>query len=336
VKTLERSNGEYTPTTYSHLPPREVFVDDKADTPLPVNDNMTPSHDNLTSSKTPDMGDLAHPKAPRPLTNDAKKFTFDCISSFASINVSDSRDVQNSKSENVDAMEEDKVELRDVPMETAAEATEDDTLELVEDGVGSDGPTVAGLMITLKIDDDGKTAQRKSGQWCFCGMDPTELLTLTSFGASMNYLATASAGAETSETQPNGKEYVPFVEELVTTKCQDKVVPSEAKIDHAVAETLKAVCDSLENLEGGNEESESMIIGSHGPEAVATAKRIAPVSIVTLRFVDTDIEMAPSDEMENRSALVSPASQKSTGLRNEMRENGDVSFDNLKAFQAYV
>jgi hypothetical protein len=306
---------------------------------------MTPSHDNLTSSKTPNMGDIAHPKSPRPSRNDAKKFTFDCVNSVASINTTDSRDVQNSKAEKVDTMEAGAGELRDVPMETAAEATEDDKLEAAQEGVGCDDPTVAGLMVTLKIDDDGKNTQGKSGKddvapnsWYLCGMDPTDLMTLTAFEASMNYL-TASAGVDARETQPA----VPFDEEGGTTKCKEKLETIEetktveAKID-IVAETLKAVCNRLHPVANDLESllNGSRVIGSHGPEAAATAKPIAPVSIVTLSYVDSDIELAPSDEMENRSSALSPASQKSNDLRNEMRENGDVSFDNLKAFQAYV
>jgi hypothetical protein len=309
---------------------------------------MTPSHDNLTSSKTADMGDVAHPVSPRPSKHDAKKFTFDCISPDASIVISDSRDVPDSEAEKVDAMEEDKEELRDFPMETEAEVTEDDKLAVVEQGVGSDDPTVAGHMVTLELDDDEKTTQGLSGQdegvsnvWYLCGMDPTDMMTLTTFEASMKYLATASAGVETKETQPNG-------EESGTTNCQDHLETieggktSEAKIDPAVAETLTAACNRLlhtvancpDNLGRGNAESspqpdESKAIISRGTEAVATAKPIAPLTIDTFRFVDYDIEMAPSDEMENKSAFVSPANAKSPGF-------GDVCFENLKVFHAYV
>jgi hypothetical protein len=305
---------------------------------------MTPSHDNLTSSKTADMGDVAHPVSPRPSKHDAKKFTFDCISPDASIIISDSRDVPDSETENVDAMEEDKEELRDVPMEMVVEATdEDDKLAVVEEGVGTDDPTIADLMVTLKLDDDGKTNFGTSGQWYLCGMDPTDLMTLTTFEASMKYLATASAGVETTETEPNGVE-----EEPVTANCQDHLetieeeMTSEANTDHAVAETLTAACNRLlltvancpENFGRGDAESspppdESKAIGSHGTEAAATAEPIAPLRIDTLRFVDYDIEMAPSDEMENKSSFVSPANQKSPGF-------GDACFDNLKVFHAYV
>jgi hypothetical protein len=304
---------------------------------------MTPSHDNLTSSKTPDMGDLAHPESPRPSRNDAKKFTFDCISPVASINISDSRDVQNSKAEKADAVEESKGELRDVPMETAAEATEDDKLAVVEEGVGSDDPTVAGLVVKGTSGQDEATPN----SWYFCGMDPTDLLTLTTFEASMKYLATASAGVETTETKRNGKESEPSGEETVTTKCQDNLEAieatktAEAKIDPVVAETLEAACNRLLNpvanaLEGGDEESLPLLNETYGSEAGATVEPIAPESIDTLRFVYSDIELAPSDEMENRSAAVSPTSQKKAGLCYEMRETGVVCFDNLKAFHAYV
>jgi hypothetical protein len=317
---------------------------------------MTPSHDNLTSSKTADMGDVAHPVSPRPSKHDAKKFTFDCISPDASIIISDSRDVPDSEAEKADAMEENKEELRDVPMETAAEATEDDKVAVVEEGAGSDDPNVTGLMVTLKLDDDEKTTQGTSGQeeaapnlWYLCGMDPTDLMTLTTFEASMKYLATASVGVETTETQPNGEESEPFDDGPVTIMCQDHLETiedgntSEAKIDPVVAETLTAACNRLlltvancpDNLGRGNEESSpqldaSKAIDSHATEAVATAEPIAPLSIDTLRFVDYDIDMAPSDEMENKSAFVSPAANpKSPGF-------GDVCFNNLKVFQAYV
>jgi hypothetical protein len=301
---------------------------------------MTPSHDNLTSSKTADMCDVKHPGAPRPSKHDAKKFTFDSISPDASIIISDSRDVPDSEAEIVDAMVEDKEELRDVPMETAAEATEDDKLAVVDEGVGSDDPTVADLMVTLKLDDNGKGMT--SGQdevapnlWYLCGMDPTDLMTLTTFEASMKYLATASAGVETTETQPNG-------EEPVTANCQDHLETIEEGKTSEVAETLTAACNRLlltvancpDNLGMGNAEAspqqdESKATSCHGTAAVATAEPIAPLSIDTLRFVDYDIEMAPSDEMENKSSFVSPANQKSPGF-------GDVCFDNIKVFQAYV
>jgi hypothetical protein len=120
---------------------------------------MTPSHDNLTSSKTADMGDIAHPVSPRPSKQEAKKFTFDCVSPDASIIISDSRDVPD-EAEDVDDMEEDQEELRDVPMEMAVETTEDDKLAVVEEGVGTDDPTVADLMVTLKHDEDEKKNSR--------------------------------------------------------------------------------------------------------------------------------------------------------------------------------
>jgi hypothetical protein len=313
---------------------------------------MTPSHDNLTSSKTPDKGDLAHPVSPRPSRHDAKKFTFDCISPDVSIIITDSRDVPDSDAEKADAMEEDESELRDVPMETAVEAveaTEDNKLAVVEKGVGSDEPNVADLMITLKLDDDGKTTQGTSGKdevapnvWYLCGMDPMDLMTLTTFEASMQYLATSSAGVVPTETKPSE-------EEAVATNSQDHLEAiedgktSEAKIDPAVAETLTSACNrllhtvanGLENLETPcNETScpqvnESKVIGSHVTEATATTEPIAPLSIDTMGFVDYDIEMAPSDEMENKSAFVSPANPKSPGF-------GDVCFDNLKFSHAYV
>jgi hypothetical protein len=307
---------------------------------------MTPSHDNLTSSKTPDKGDLAHPLSPRPSRNDAKKFTFDCISSDTSIIISDSRDVPESEAEKVDAMEEDEGELRDVPMETAAEATDDDKLAVVEEGVRGDEPNVADLMVTLKLDDDGKTTQSTSGQWYLCGMDSMELTTLTTFEASMRYLATSSAGVEHAETRPNG-------EGPVTANCQDHLEAieegktSEAKIDPAVAETLTSACNRLlHNEEASPQLDESKAIGSHGTDVVATTEPIAPLSIDTMGFVDYDIEMAPSDEMENKSA-----NPKSPGFGDICFDNlksafvsahpkspgfGEVCFDNLKVFHAYV
>jgi hypothetical protein len=300
---------------------------------------MTPSHDNLTSSKTPDKGDLAHPLSPRPSRNDAKKFTFDCISADASIVISDSRDVPESEGEKVDAMEEDEGELRDVPMETAAEATEDDKLAVVEEGVGGDEPNVADLMVTLKLDDNGKTAQGTSGQdevaprsWYLCGMNPMELMTLTTFETSMQYLATSSASVKPAETRPNG-------EEPVTANCQDYLQAieegktSETNIDPAVAETLTSACNRLlHNEESSPQLDESKAFRSHGTEAVATTEPIAPLSINTMGFVDYDIEMAPSDEMENKSST-----PKSTGFGNVCLDNpGDVCFDNLKVFHAYV
>jgi hypothetical protein len=308
---------------------------------------MTPSHDNLTSSKTPDKGGLAaHPVSPRPSRHDAKKFTFDCISPDTSLTITDSRDVPDSEAEKVDAMEEDEREVRDVPMETAVEVTEDNKLAVVE--AGSDEPNVADLMVTLKLDDDGNNTQGPSGQdevapnlWYLCGMDPMDLMTLTTFEASMQYLATSSAGVEPTVTQPNG-------EEVVAANCQDHLEvieeekTSEAKIDPAVAETLTSACNrllhtvanGLENLEGCNEKTcpqadDSKVIDSHGTAVAATTEPIAPLSIDTMGFVDYDIEMAPSDEMENKSAFVSPANPKSPGF-------GDVCFDNLKAFHAYV
>jgi hypothetical protein len=154
-------------------------------------------------------------------------------------------------------------------------------------------------------------------------------MTLTTFEASMKYLATASAGVETTETEPNGVD-----EEPVTTDCQDDRETieggktSEAKIEPAVAETLTAACNRLlltvancpDNLGMGTAEAspqldESKAIVGHGTEAVAKAEPIAPLSIDTLRFVDYDIEMAPSDEMENKSAFVSPTNPENPGLR---------------------
>jgi hypothetical protein len=361
METSERPSGENTPT-YSHHPPREDFIFDEIETPGPANDIMTPSHGNLTSSKTPDMGDLQHPEAPRPSRNDAKKFTFDFISADNSLNISDSRDVQNNNQDEHSDAREGKGELRDEPMEIPV--TEDE-------GVGSNDTGDGELTLTLKIDDDGKANDITAGCWYLCGIDPTELMTLTTIGASINHLITPSLDADTTDKNPDGKDpdgkdldgkvpdgedSVPFDEDQLMTPCcqvQDEPIEetTEANIDPAVANTLKAVIDRLHPIAEGQEDfdedseqcllqrDESRTVSTHGPEtpATAAAQPIAPICIFDSGFVDSDIELAPSDEMENRSAPVTPGSPWWRTTENDaMFKNADVSFDNLKAFQAYV
>ena len=66
-------------TSYSHLPPHEIFVYDQEEPDTPFEAAATPAHENLTT-KTTDITEPDIPSAPRTKNFGEKRFTFDQVS----------------------------------------------------------------------------------------------------------------------------------------------------------------------------------------------------------------------------------------------------------------
>ena len=110
---------EFSPS-YSHLPPREIFVYDQEEPDTPFEAAATPAHENLTT-KTTDITEPDIPLAPRTKGCCDKKFTFDQVSTPSQRR--DGRDATEDKNDDNEKGEE--TQTRDTYLHESMECSQE-------------------------------------------------------------------------------------------------------------------------------------------------------------------------------------------------------------------